>query len=234
MLGETIRRRRKLDPAPALPRRSTPGLRWSRWIPAGLGAVLLSFGIGYAIAVWAIFPAPDVAAENATPLPRLTGRELTQVQSEIEALGLTVGGVMWLPHPMEPAGHVIAQDPLPGQQLRQGGEVRLAVSSGRAQAKVPDVVGLPYSTAEQLARRLGFEVNRVIEMNPGPAGLVVRVMPQPGTERVLPTAITLVVSEPPPEPVQVDVDRIELEADPFSIPTPRGVTGAPAPTGRSR
>ncbi|HEX7118065.1 MAG TPA: PASTA domain-containing protein [Longimicrobiales bacterium] len=189
-----------------------PRLRWDRWILSGLAAIVLSFGTGYLVAAQVLFPAPDAPQEDATvvPVPGLTGKELTAAQGEIEALGLTVGSVRWLPHPNEPAGTVVAQDPLPEQRLRAGAEVRLSVSSGRAQVRVPDVVGLPYETAAQLAGRLGFEVNRRTQPEPGPAGYVLDVRPRPGTERVLPASITLIVRTPPP--VVPDSIRVPVES----------------------
>lgn len=227
MLGDSLRRSRKLDRKPQRPAaRSAPSLRWSRWLLAGLIALVVSFGVGYGVAVWALFPVPDVATGDATPMPRLVGLELTEAQQRIEALGLAVGGITWLPHSRESAGRVIAQAPLPDQQLMPGGEVRLAVSSGRAQAMVPDIIGLPYATAEELARRLGFEVNRVTETAPGPEGLVLRIMPRPGTERVLPSSLTLVVSESPPEPVRPDSAVMGIERDAPALPPLSGHAGS--------
>lgn len=219
-LGDSIRRRLKVNREPRRGGGSAAPLRWDRWILSGLAAVVLSFGTGYVLAVAVLFPAPEAPDEDATPVPRLVGKELTAAQAAVEAAGLAVGGVLWLPHPDEPAGTVLAQDPLEGQRLRAGGEVRLAVSSGRAQATVPDVVGLPFETAAQLARRLGFDVNRVAEDRPGPEGIVLEVTPAPGTERVLPAAITLTVSAAPPPP------------PPDSGSPPAGVdTSAPPPAG---
>ncbi len=229
MLGDSIRRRRRhLESAPPRPVGAAPRLRWSRWILSGLAAVLLSFGTGYVVAVQVLFPAPVEPVGDAAAAPRLTGKELTDAQAQVEALGLAVGRVRWLPHPEESAGTVIAQDPLPGQRLRPGAEVRLAVSSGRAQTAVPDVVGLPYELAAQLGRRLGFEVNRRTEVASGPEGVVLRVEPRPGTERVLPASITLIVSTKPPsvpESVPPPADAGGVGADVPGFPRAPGAIG---------
>ncbi len=230
MLGESIRRRRHLDQGSRPPAGPAPRVRWVRWILAGLASIALSFGAGYVIAAQVLFPAPEAPQEDVAtvPVPRLTGKELTAAQGEVETLGLAVGRVRWLPHSDQPAGTVLAQDPLPGQRLRSGGEVRLAVSSGRAQARVPDVVGLPFDAATQLAERMGFEVNRRTETHAGPAGYVLDVQPRVGTERVLPASITLIVSTPPPvvlDSVRVPVESFDFSLDRAAVPTPPG-TGA--------
>lgn len=196
MLGESLRRRRKVSSRPP----QGPPLRWSRWIPGGLAAVLLSFGTGYATAVFVLFPVPEAAAggEAAVVVPRLVGRDRAAAEQELQSRGLVLGEVVELPHPSEREGTVIAQAPLAIQQLRPGAAVRIAVSAGRARALVPDIVGLPAEDGVALARRLGFGVERREENAPGPAGVILRVVPAPGRERELPAEITLVVSVPMP------------------------------------
>lgn len=211
---------------PAGPR---PRMRWERWVLSGLAAVALSFGAGYVVATQVIFPVPETTQEDAASVavPRLIGKELTVAQGEVEALGLAVGRVRWLPHPEQPAGTVLAQDPLPGQRLRSGAEVRFAVSSGRAQARVPDVIGLPFDAATQIAQRMGFEVNRRTEQRTGPAGYVIDVQPRVGTERVLPASVTLIVSTPPP----VVLDSVRVPVEDFDAPTAPVVPTTPGPGG---
>ena len=230
MLGESIRRRRHLDQDTRPPAGPAPRIRWERWILSGLASVALSFGAGYMVAAQVLFPPPEAPPDdaNTVQVPELVGKELTAAQGQIEALGLAVGRVRWLPHPDEAAGTVLAQDPLPGQRLRGGSEVRLAVSSGRAQARVPDVIGLPFDAATQLAERMGFEVNRRMQTHAGPAGYVLDVQPRVGTERVLPASITLIVSTPPRvvlDSVTVPVETFETPTGPTIVPPPPGTGG---------
>ncbi|HEX6938733.1 MAG TPA: PASTA domain-containing protein [Longimicrobiales bacterium] len=232
MLGDSIRRHLRMTRGAPRLVDPTARMRWERWVLSGFIAVLLSFGAGYLIAAQVLFPAPEAPSEDATviPVPRLLGKELTMAQEEIEALGLTVGGVRWLPHPEAPAGTIIAQDPLPDQRLRAGGEVRLAISSGRAQARVPDVVGLPYEAAARLAEGLGFDVNRRAQPETGvPAGYVLDVHPRPGTERVLPASITLVVSAKPavvPNSVQTPGPSFDVPLDTPIVPRTTGAAAS--------
>jgi len=206
MLGDSIRRRRgdrlgwlnkRRTGGPEAPRPPLAARTVLNWMLAGLAAILLSFGTGYALAVQVLFPAPDYRSGAEVPVPRLIGRELGDAEREIEAAGLQLGEVTRLPHPSKRAGEVLAQTPLPEQQLPPGGEVRLAISAGPARATVPDVVGLPADDAAGLAHRMGFEVNRRTEVAPSAVGRVIRVVPAPGTEQVLPASVTLFVGTEP-------------------------------------
>ena len=93
---------------------------------------------------------------------------------------------------------VTAQAPLPGQQLRAGAVVRLAVSAGRPRVVVPDVVGFSRERATDLLGRLGFEVGATDEQSTETKGRVIGVDPPPGSEHELPARVTIVVSTGPP------------------------------------
>jgi beta-lactam-binding protein with PASTA domain len=105
------------------------------------GVTLLMFVIGYFTAVRILFP-PLEEPENGIVVPDLAGQTVEGAQRTLRALGLRVTEVMAIEHPTEPEGLVTAQSPLPGQQLREMGAVRLAVSAGalpvRAAVPVPD------------------------------------------------------------------------------------------------
>lgn len=183
-------------------------LRWSRWLLATLLLLPLSFGGGYAVAALVLFPVPELDTGDLVAVPRLTGQPLSAVAAELEALGLTLGAATELPHLTEPAGTVTAQSPLPGQRLHLGASVRIAVSTGRPQLPVPDLVGLPYQLAASLAEGLGFTVNRREEPGSGAAGIVVGIEPALGTLRELPATIMLIVSAPrEPDPVETGTEE---------------------------
>jgi len=174
-----------------------PRLRWKRWLIATLVAPPLAFGTGYAVAAYVIFPAVAEEPTGLVAVPRLHGSTREEAERELTGLGLAIESVVEYPHQTARAGTVIAQSPLPGQRLQPGAAVRLAVSSGRPQLQVPDLVGLPYETAARVAEQLGFTVNRRDEAAPGTTGLVFRSEPAPGTQRELPAAITLFVVAAP-------------------------------------
>jgi hypothetical protein len=216
MLGDSVRRRQparlKAKPRDGREGRdgeAPPRSGRRRWLPllwAVPAALVLPFVIGYLLAVHVIFP-PEAASGPGVPVPELVGRSLVEAQAEMAVAGLGTMDVTELPHPTAPAGTVIAQSPLPGQQLRPGAGARVAVSRGRPRVLVPDVQGFAAERAETMLRRAGFDVARATQEDPLPEGRVVRTDPAAGEERVLPAAVTLVVSAgppPPPEPLPGD------------------------------
>jgi hypothetical protein len=105
------------------------------------GSVVIMFIVGYLIAVRVLFP-PLPEPEDGIVVPALTGFTVAQAQERLRPLGLRVTEVTSIEHPTETEGVVIAQSPLAGQQLREMGEVRLAVSAG---PPVPEPVVTPPS-----------------------------------------------------------------------------------------
>jgi serine/threonine-protein kinase len=158
-----------------------------------IAAAVLPFVIGYGIAVFLLFPAPAATAEGIAT-PRVVGMTVQTAHRTLAQAGLGVLQVTPLPHPTQPVGTIIAQSPLPGQQVRAEASVRVAVSSGPPRAVVPDVVGFSIDRAEGLMRKLGFDVVRVDERAAEPAGRVLRTLPPAGRAETLPAQVQIVVS----------------------------------------
>jgi eukaryotic-like serine/threonine-protein kinase len=201
MLGDSVRRRNagtrpKPERTPAIDR--GPRVRWKFWGPILVGAAILPFLIGYAIAVWVLFPPPDVVGEGIA-VPQLRGRSTADARATLASAGLGGLDVTTLPHPRLPEGTVVAQSPLPGQQLRAGVGVRVAVSSGVPRVVVPDVVGFQVDRARGLLERLGFGVQQVDEAGDAEAGRVTALEPGPGSRLPLPATVQLTVSAGPPQ-----------------------------------
>lgn len=196
MLGDSVRRR---QPKRRAPRASNGrgGRNWKRII-TGLGvALIVPFAVGYLVAVYVLFPPTEVSG-SGTPMPDLIGQTTSEAQRALVAAGLGEMEITELPHPDVDAGTVIAQSPLPGQQLRPGADVRVALSSGPARVMVPDVLGFSADRAESMLTRAGFEVTRSLEESPASAGRVIRTDPEPGQPRTLPSSVTIIVSSGPP------------------------------------
>lgn len=199
MLGDSVRRRtqpsgRRPARRPAKTGGILPAWGWRVWVPLLLAAILLPFAVGYAAAVYALFPAPPTAA-GGIAVPDLVGRTVQEAGRDLSAAGLGSAEATRLPHPTQPAGTVIAQSPLPGMQLRAGAPVRVAISTGVPRAAVPDVVGFTEGRAAALLQRLGFTVARQIEASEEETGRVIRTNPESGVELALPARVALYVSD---------------------------------------
>lgn len=226
MLGDSVRRRqRRASRGEGKPRRSngrsTGGSRLWIWV---IAALLLPFGVGYAVAALVLFPPTEAQAAAATgvEVPDLIGRTSGDAERSLAELGLALAEATELPHPDAAPGEIIAQDPLPGQHLRPGAGVRVAVSSGPPRVRVPDVVGFPLERARELLQRLGLEVASVERQSDAPTGRVIGIAPQPGTEQRLPSTVTLVVSVGQPvvdDPTVPDTTTVDPSAIDLLEPT---------------
>jgi hypothetical protein len=113
-------------------------------------AAVVMFGIGYLIAVRVLFPPPP-EPENGIAVPSMIGMTVDQAHNALRAVSLRLTEVTEIEHPSVPAGLVIAQSPLAGQQLRELAPVRIAISAGpgRVDVVLPPVAPDSIATAEE-------------------------------------------------------------------------------------
>lgn len=161
---------------------------------ASVVVAAFTFLAGYFVAVRLLFP-PLPVPEDGIIVPDITGSGFGQADAQLRGVGLALGDTVGVPHATMPPGIIVAQDPLPGQQLRGGGRVRVGVSTGLARMSVPDVTGFRAERAVNLLRRLGFDVDQQLQPDAQPAGTVLSTTPPAGTSRTLPSRVLLIVSD---------------------------------------
>lgn len=227
MLQDAMRR-----PRPARATVAPPRPRWRRMVGMAIAAAAAAFGLGYAVAVFVLFPAPE-ATTRGVAVPKLVGQDSAFAAQALARVQLRLGEATPLPDPDAPPGVVVAQDPLPGQQLPPGEAVRVAVSTGPAQATLPDVVGMSAARAQALLESLGFRVVPRVDSAFAPAGTVTRTEPRAEVPYELPQEVELFVSAgPPPQPqdtlAPVDTLGVPAGVPPNPVPTPLGVPARPA------
>ena len=165
--------------------------------------VLALFAAGYLVAVYVLFPPPPVP-EDGIQVPDLSGLTVASAADRLRPAGLALGDTVRLPHATVGPGLVVAQDPMPGQQSRNGGQVHLGVSSGLPAATVPDVAGLAARRAQNLLTRLGFDVSQTLEPSRSPNGTVIRTVPESGVRQPLPARVVMIVSSGQLDTLRVD------------------------------
>ena len=96
-----------------------------------------------------------------------------------------------------PAGEVISQSPDAGAEVEAGSTVAIVVSSGKRQAKVPNVIGKLRSEAVQAVRDAGLEPTVEEEETEvsGKVGRAIDQFPPPGSELEPGDAVTIVVGK---------------------------------------
>ena len=123
----------------------------------------------------------SAGAEQVT-IPDVSGQSAVSASNQLGAAGFKVEPVSEASGTVD-EGTVIRTDPAGGTDAPKGSTVRMVVSSGEEQVRVPNVVGQTQSEAEAELEALGFKVviDEVTVVNPASNGRVVSQSPGPGT-----------------------------------------------------
>jgi serine/threonine-protein kinase len=150
--------------------------RSSRWPLILLAVLLLAL-----VAAAAIFlPKLISHAPNQQSVPSVVGKTRAAAESSLQSAGLKVGNVSQQASDTIAKGHVVDTNPSPGALVDPGSTVDLAISTGKPDVTLPDVVGDEKTSARDQLEALGLNVklkkvasdatkNNVVAMNP-PAG----------------------------------------------------------------
>jgi beta-lactam-binding protein with PASTA domain len=118
-------------------------------------------------------------------VPDLRYQSMREVGLDLSHVRLSVGKVKAVGNEDVPAGRVVAQDPAPLTNVRQGSAINLSLSKGPPEVvTAPEFVGMDISDARDSAKRAKVQLGQII-WTPfgakGPArGVVVRQAPGPG------------------------------------------------------
>jgi len=96
-------------------------------------------------------------------VPYLIGLPLSSAQTEIIAVGLTVGDITYQCNNVVPENSVISQNPSPGIELPLGSPVDLIVSTGPCPVTVPNVVGMLIDDADDALVNVGLYTGTIQE-----------------------------------------------------------------------
>ncbi len=144
-------------------------------------------------------------AVDVITVPNVVGQTQTAASSAITAGHLMVGTITLGSSSAVPAGSVIAQNPFAGTQVSSGSAVNLTVSSGPPPVNVPNVVGLtPVGATNALASSgLVVGATSLATSSTVVAGNVISQSPGAGTQVAPGSAVNLLISSGPPQPVTV-------------------------------
>lgn len=180
-------------------RSSSPGAARRRLALRVVAVGLVAFAAGYLLTTVLVFP--GFGRRAIVTVPDLRGRTLAAARELASDAGLGVERGDSLHHATAPAGSVLAQSPLPGQEVTRGAVVRLTLSAGRERRPVPQVDDLTAEQAETLLGRTGFAVRVRRVLSDRAAGRVLGVNPAAGTALPVAATVELLVSAGPPEVV---------------------------------
>ena len=193
----------------------TTGVRTQRRRRA-LGYLLLGIGsvVAAALAVFLLlqgFGDDDVATRTVPEVVNLTAQEATE---RLEGFGLRGSPAGTEPNPEIEPGRVTRQSPEAGAQVDEGSTVQLWLSSGPAEVRVPDVVGMEESEARAALRQAQLRPGERTEVfdAEAEAGTVIGTTPEGGTQVAQDTEVGLLVSAGE-ETVRVPTVRFLTEGD---------------------
>jgi beta-lactam-binding protein with PASTA domain len=141
---------------------------------------------------------------DTVPVPDVVGVTASEAAERLQEARLRVGVITPQVHPTVPAGEVISSDPVADSLVPTGSSVGLTVSSGRDRPRVPQVVGLTQSVAEEELLADDLQLGRITRRfhESIPDGQVLASDPVAGTEVDVGSAVDLLVSAGAP-PVTV-------------------------------
>ena len=202
-LGSSIRRRRIRSDG----RFEWPGeKRWLRLGPLNLSrdavvvaGTVLVFGLafGYLVTTRLLFPMPP-RPQDLFEVPDVGGLDRAAALDMMARAGIRAAVTDSFRHPTALRGEVLGQTPLAGQLSTATNTVALTVSLGPVRRPVPDVVRLGLASARTVLEASGFIVVVDTLLAELPAGQVVEVLPEAGTEVDLPMEVIVLVSTGPP------------------------------------
>ncbi len=139
-------------------------------------------------------------AVTTTPAPLVAVPDVVSLSSqaairELRAAGFVVSQVFVASESVE-ANEVISQSPAALDEVEQGAEIELTVSSGAVPVAVPGVVGQNANDAARFLQDRGFAAElREVEGSTAPSGQVLRQDPPAGSEVAPGSTVVLFVAE---------------------------------------
>jgi len=129
------------------------------------------------------------------PVPTLAGLTLEQASAALVQVGLTAApGPTLQPSDTVATNTVISSTPAAGRNVDLGGSVALVVSSGKAQVRVPSVIGQSQADATANLEAAGFQVTTAPADSAKARGEVVGQNPTGNTQAAKGATITINVS----------------------------------------
>ncbi len=181
-----------------------------RGLLIGALLALAGFGVGVGVATQLVFPMPD-RPSDLRQVPDLRGSAVSDAEALVQAVGLELGRVDEVRHPLHPPDRIISQSPLPGALALSGGQVRATVSIGLLVRAAPDVLGMAGGPAAALLEGAGLLPRIDTVDSRAPRGTVLGMQPAPGEAVGVPSEVLLSVSSGPPRYLVPDLVGLSAE-----------------------
>src|SRR5207248_1075646 len=110
---------------------------------------------------------PAASSDNGSlrPVPNVTGMPADQADDQLGAEGFT-GNRVSVPNGDYPPGYVVGQSPCAGCLAPGGSTVTLQIGTGKAPAKVPNVLGKSSADAREALESAGLAARVILKAEP--------------------------------------------------------------------
>ena len=152
--------------------------------------LLLLLVLGALGASWYFSSRDDTV--DAERVPDVVGLEQDEAERRLDDRGFESEGKRVVSS--QPAGKVTAQRPDAGTLYGEGGIVVISVARSPLDVEVPKVVGLRVAAAQTRVRAVGLNPRAQNVQSRRPQGLVLRQVPEAGTDVPRDSAVVLIVS----------------------------------------
>ena len=147
-------------------------------------------------------------------VPNIIGLELQEASEILETMGLKAGTISEEYSEEFTRDHIIAQVPFFGEAAGEEDTVDIIISRGSQTIVIPNIIGLDYVCASNHLESMG--INVITSKTPlteeiSQPGLVVLVMPQPGTSIKVGSSVELKISTSEPLREVPDLTGLDLE-----------------------
>jgi eukaryotic-like serine/threonine-protein kinase len=168
----------------------------ARRVLAYVGAGVGGFVLAYLVVLVFVFPIRGEPEE--AKVPNVLGLSFDDAATRLNAVGFRAEQGESRYNVGSPQSTVLSQTPAPAASAPKGTRIVLDVSAGQRRAATPNVVGMDREDAQLALEKVGLEVGNVSEReSPVVRGQVLSMSPAAGTQLILPSAISLVVSAGP-------------------------------------
>ncbi len=163
-----------------------------------LGALLLALLITVPFFFSSIM---DKLSSASVEIPDVVNMAQADAEKALSDLGLKSEVVDTVNEPDIDSGNIVSTDPVSGTKVKTGFTVRLTVSGGGSQVKVPNVINKDQKDAEIMITNKKLRVGNVEQVfNDLPAGTVVSQDPEAGVSIREKDTVDLKVSQGPEKP----------------------------------
>ncbi|MBI5814014.1 MAG: PASTA domain-containing protein [Nitrospinae bacterium] len=130
--------------------------------------------------------------------PDLRGKGIIAALETLDKYGLYLRVTGLEDDPLIPKDHVVSQDPIPGEPVKKGRDVKVVVSRGAKSVVTPDVAGSSVERAEAILARNGIKMVRKLSIySEKPEGTVLKTRPGAQVEISKGGSVAMLVSAGP-------------------------------------